>query len=100
MLKPGGRFAVADIVVQGGPLPDPVRRMMSLWAGCVAGALTDQEYRAKLASAGFEDVDLDVLKVYGPEDVPEEMRCCIPSDLSLPAGTRVVSAFIRARKVA
>ena len=76
VLKPGGRFAVADIVVQGGPLPEAIQRMMALWAGCVAGALTETDYRAKLASAGFDGIDL--------EDVPEKMRCCLPKDVSLP----------------
>ncbi len=98
VLKPGGRFAVADIVVRDGPLPAPVRRMMSLWAGCIAGALGEDDYRAKLAKAGFGGIDLEVLKEYDLEDVPEDVRCCIPSDLSLPGGTKVVSAFIRATK--
>ncbi len=96
VLKPGGRFAVADVVVQGGPLPDAVRRTMSLWAGCVAGALVEDEYRTKLAAVGFTNVDVQVLKVYDLGDVSEEMRCCIPRDLSLPDGTRLISAFIRA----
>ncbi len=98
VLKPGGRFAVADIVIQGGPLPAPVRRMMSLWAGCISGALTEEEYRAKLAGAGFTGIDLETLKLYGLEDVPEEMRCCVPPDLSLPGDARIISAFIRATK--
>ncbi len=98
VLKPGGRFAVADIVVRGGPLPAPVRRMMSLWVGCIAGALGEDEYRAKLAKSGFGGIDLEVLKEYDLEDVPEDMRSCIPSDLSLPDGTKIVSAFIRATK--
>ncbi len=98
VLKPGGRFAVADIVVQGGPLPAPVREMMGLWAGCIAGALEEREYRAKLGAAGFQDIDLEVLKVYGLEDVPDEMQGCIPEGLSLPGDTRIVSAFIKATK--
>ncbi|MGE5618831.1 MAG: arsenite methyltransferase [Sphingomonadaceae bacterium] len=98
VLKRGGRFAVADIVVQNGPLPAAIREMLALWAGCVAGALGEEEYRQKLAAAGFVDVDLQVLKSYGLEDVPEEMRCCVPPGLSLPGDTRVISAFIRATK--
>lgn len=98
VLKPGGRFAVADIVVQGGPLPESIRKMLALWAGCVAGALTEDEYRSKLASAGFAGIDLEVLNAYDAGDVPEEVMCCVPEGLSLPEGTRVVSAFVRATK--
>ncbi|MCL4370910.1 MAG: methyltransferase domain-containing protein, partial [Chloroflexi bacterium] len=64
----------------------------------VAGALTETDYRAKLASAGFDGIDLEVLKGYDLEDVPEKMRCCLPKDVSLPEGTRIISAFIRAGK--
>jgi len=98
VLKPGGRFAVADIVVRGGQLPDPVRRMMSLWAGCVAGALSEEEYVTKMEKAGFEEIGLETLKVYDLEDVPEEMRCCFPEGLTLPPGVEVISAFVRASK--
>ncbi len=98
VLKPGGRFAVADIVIRGGPLPEPIQKMMALWAGCIAGALSEDEYRSKLAAAGFSDIDLDVLKTYTLDDVPEEMSCCVPEGLSLPEGTNVVSAFVRAVK--
>ncbi len=98
VLKPRGRFAVADVVVVGGPLPKEVQKMMALWAGCIAGALGDQEYRQKLSSAGFEGIELVELKSYTLEDVPEEMRGWIPEGLGLPEGTRVVSAFVRAEK--
>lgn len=98
VLKPGGRFAVADIVVQGGALPPDVRQLMSLWAGCVAGALSEDDYRQKLARAGFGDIDLEVLQVYGLEDVPEEALSMVPKGISLPEGVRVTSSFIRATK--
>ncbi len=98
VLKPGGRFAVADIVVQGGPLPEAIRKVMALWAGCVAGALAEDEYRSKLASAGFEDIEMETLTVYSVDDVPEEVSCCVPDGLSLPEGTNVISAFVRAVK--
>lgn len=98
VLKPGGHFAVADIVVQGGSLPESIKRMMALWAGCVAGALTEDEYRSKLDSAGFAGVDLEVLKSYSVGDIPQEVMCCAPEGLQLPEGTRVVSAFVRATK--
>ena len=98
VLKPGGRFAVADIVSQGGSLPEEVRRFMALWAGCIAGALSEEEYRAKLAAAGFEDAEVQVLKVYDPDDLGDEVSCCVPEDLALPEGVRVVSAFVKATK--
>ena len=98
VLRPGGRFAVADIVVQGGELPPQIRQMLSLWAGCVAGALSDVEYRRKLEAAGFQNVEVVVLKEYGLADVPEEMSCCVPVDLKLDPGIKVISAFIRATK--
>ena len=62
VLKPGGRFAVADIVVQGAPLTEKVRRMLALWAGCVAGAITEDDYCAKLVNAGFGDISLTALQ--------------------------------------
>jgi len=98
VLRPAGRFAVADIVTQGGPLPVAVRQMMSLWAACIAGALSEDEYRAKLAGAGFGNIALEVLKIYTLADVPEEMSRRVPRGISLPAGARIVSAFIRATK--
>jgi len=100
VLRPGGRLAVADIVVQGGPLPEAVRQAMALWAECISGALSEDEYRAKLATAGFTGIDLQVLHEYTLEDVPPEMRCCAPSGLELEPGTRVVSAFVKAVKPA
>lgn len=59
VLKPGGRFAVSDVVVRG-TVPAVVRRSMELWIGCIAGALSDEEYRAKLRAAGFTDVGIEV----------------------------------------
>ncbi len=98
VLKPGGRFAVADIVVQGGQLPEAIRNLMALWAGCVAGALTEDEYCSKLALAGFTDIEMETLTIYSVDDVPEEVSCCVPDDLSLPEGTHIISAFVRAVK--
>ena len=63
VLKPGGRFAVSDVVVHGEVPPD-VRRSMELWVGCIAGALEDTEYRAKLQAAGFEGIDMEVTREY------------------------------------
>ncbi len=100
VLRPGGRFAVADIVVQGKPLSAEVRQALALWAGCLAGAITEDEYRTGLAAAGFTGVDLQVLKEYGLDDVPPEMRCCAPQGLALDPASKVVSAFIKATKPA
>jgi len=98
VLRPGGRFAVADVVVQGQPLSDEVRRAMALWAGCLAGAITEDEYRARLAAAGFADIDFQVLKEYSAAGAADGGCCCAPADLKLDPGTRVISAFIKARK--
>ena len=67
VLKPGGRFAVSDVVVHG-DVPAEVRRSMLLWVGCIAGALEDVEYLAKLRAAGFEDVQIEPTRVYDIED--------------------------------
>jgi arsenite methyltransferase len=101
VLKPGGRFAVSDVVVRG-ELPVGVKRSMELWVGCIAGALTDQEYREKLAGAGFADVDLEVTRTYDVEDA----RVFLSSEgidvdaVADDVKDKVVSAFVRARKPA
>ena len=67
VLKPGGRFAVSDVVVRG-DVPEEVRRSMELWVGCIAGALRDYDYVAKLAKAGFDSIDIEPTRVYSIED--------------------------------
>ena len=67
VLKPGGRFAVSDVVVRG-EMPAAIKKNMELWVGCVAGALSDYQYVAKLAKAGFEDIDIEPTRVYSIED--------------------------------
>ncbi|WP_088282167.1 arsenite methyltransferase [Ideonella sp. A 288] len=67
VLKPGGRFAVSDVIVRG-EVPAAIRRSMELWVGCVAGALSEQDYLAKLAAAGFEQVGIEVTRVYSADD--------------------------------
>src|ERR1700756_310456 len=67
VLKPGGRVAVSDVVVRG-TVPDSVRESMLLWVGCIAGALEEQDYRAKLMAAGFGDVSIEPTRVYNIED--------------------------------
>jgi arsenite methyltransferase len=99
VLKPGGRFAVSDVVVQG-TLPADVRRSMELWVGCVAGALEEQTYRSLLADAGFENVSVQVTRDYSAEkagdgDTPEQAEAFASAEA---AGGRVVSAFVRASK--
>src|SRR6266849_5329950 len=70
VLKPGGRFAVSDVVTRGEMLP-AIRRSVLLWVGCIAGALEENEYRTKLASAGFEKIDIEPTRVYRVEDARE-----------------------------
>jgi len=70
VLKPGGRFAVSDVVTRGAMLPE-IRKNVLLWVGCVAGALEETEYRSKLAAAGFEQIELEPTRVYHVEDARE-----------------------------
>ena len=99
VLKPGGRFAVSDVVVRG-EVPREIRESMLLWVGCIAGALSDFEYIAKLAKAGFEQVELEPTRVYSLEDA----RTVLSSqgiDVDAIAGQvegKFISAFIRATK--
>ena len=94
VLRPGGRFAVSDVVVQGA-LPADVRQDVEAWAGCVAGALAEGEYRGLLAAAGFEDIGIEVTRVYDHRQPAERSGGQAHSDTE---GGRVVSAFVRARK--
>jgi ubiquinone/menaquinone biosynthesis C-methylase UbiE len=99
VLKPGGRFAVSDIVVRGSDLPADVRRSMELWTGCIAGALEEREYRAKLARAGFEAVDLEATRVYGAADAAAFLETAgLGRELAEEIDGRLVSAFVRATK--
>jgi len=99
VLKPGGRFAVADIVTRGA-VPDEIRKSVLLWAGCVAGALEDSEYREKLAAAGFAEIDISPTRVYNAEDVLRglERKGWDCAALRLEIEGKFVSAFIRAVK--
>jgi arsenite methyltransferase len=89
VLKPGGRFAVSDVVVQG-----DVRRNMELWIGCLAGALEEKEYKFKLAAAGFVDIELEVWRVYDA-DITGTGNSNDTADVNR---GRFISAFIRALK--
>ncbi|MCC6176246.1 MAG: arsenite methyltransferase [Chloroflexi bacterium] len=100
VLKPGGRFAVSDVVAQGA-LPAELRRDMEAWVGCVAGALEEGEYRRLLAEAGFGDVEVEVTRVYDPRQVAASAGRSVSSDAFAQfeaSGGRLVSAFVRARK--
>src|SRR5271166_4553488 len=70
VLKPGGRFAVSDVVTRGEIVPE-IRQSVLLWVGCVAGALDEDEYRSKLAGAGFEQIEIEPTRIYRAEDVRE-----------------------------
>lgn len=99
VLKPGGRFAVSDVVVRG-EVPADVRRNVELWVGCIAGALSETDYRSKLAAAGFGDIDIEPTRIYNVEDAREFLTAeGIDVDAIAPAvDGKFMSAFLRARK--
>jgi len=99
VLKPGGRFAVSDVVVRG-EVPAEVRRNMELWVGCIAGALEERDYAAKLTAAGFEQVDVDPWRVYQVNDARAFLtESGIDVDAMAPqVDGKFASAFIRATK--
>jgi SAM-dependent methyltransferase len=100
VLKPGGRFAVSDVVVRG-EVPAAVRKNMELWIGCLAGALEESAYRAKLERAGFEAIDVEPTRVYGGEDARERLAAAgLDAEAIAAVEGKFVSAFIRARKPA
>ena len=101
VLRPGGRFAVSDVVVRG-EVPAAIRRSVELWIGCVAGALEEQEYREKLAKAGFEAIDVEPTRVYKVEDAREFLaRARMDVETIAPqVDGKFMSAFVRARKPA
>jgi len=102
VLKPGGRFAVSDVVVRGHDIPDSVRRSMELWVGCIAGALEESDYRARLANAGFEQIDLEPTRIYRAADARQflEESGLDGADLAAQVDGRFMSAFVRASKPA
>ena len=98
VLKPGGRFAVSDVVVRG-EVPSEIRRSVELWIGCVAGALEESEYRAKLAKAGFEDIDVEPTRIYTAEHARELVASARLGGEAIAAiDGKFISAFVRARK--
>ena len=99
VLKPGGRFAVSDVVVRG-DVPEAIRRNMELWVGCVAGALEESEYITKLARAGFVEIGVEPTRIYDLADAREFLTA---QGIDADAAARQVegkfmSAFVRARK--
>jgi arsenite methyltransferase len=101
VLKPGGRLAVSDVVTRG-EIDAAIRQSILLWVGCVAGALEDNEYRRKLAGAGFEKIDIEPTRVYRTEDARDILRAeGIDVDAIAPqVDGKFMSAFIRAVKPA
>jgi len=99
VLKPGGRFAVSDVVMRG-EAPEEVRKSMLLWVGCIAGALQDYEYVAKLAKAGFDNIDIDPTRIYDIEDARTFLGGQgVDVDAIAPqVEGKFMSAFIRATK--
>jgi len=101
VLRPGGRFAVSDIVVRG-EVPAAIRRSVELWVGCMAGALEENEYLTKLARAGFEVVTVEPTRIYRVEDAREQLSSSgIDVDAIAPlVDGKFMSAFVRAKKPA
>jgi arsenite methyltransferase len=99
VLKPGGRLAVSDVVTRGA-IPPEIRQSVLLWVGCVAGALEENEYRSKLAAAGFEKIEIEPTRVYRVEDAREFLACQnIDVDAIAPqVDEKFMSAFLRAVK--
>ncbi len=104
VLKPGGRLAVSDIVTRGA-LPEAVRRSVEAWAGCIAGALDEDEYLGKMRNAGFADVRVEGSTAYGPEMLDEAQRDSLTEPLGGESAAqmgdyKIVSARVVARKPA
>lgn len=97
VLKPGGRFAISDIVITR-PLPPKVQKNLSAWAGCIAGALLEQEYRDKLVAAGFTNIEIVTTRIYDLHDASTTwLADCTQAEQEELHGA-LISAFIRAKK--
>ena len=99
VLKPGGRFAISDVVVRG-EVPADIRRSMELWVGCIAGALEENEYREKLARAGFESIEVETTRVYKAEEARDFLAAAglDPDTVGPQIDGKFISAFVRAVK--
>lgn len=101
VLRPGGRFAVSDVVVRG-LVPAEIRRNIELWVGCVAGALDESEYKSKLAGAGFSEIGIEITRTYSIEDARQFLAAKgMDVDAIAPqVEGKFASAFVRAKKLA
>jgi SAM-dependent methyltransferase len=101
VLRPGGRFAVSDVVTRGAITP-AIRKSVLLWVGCVAGALDENEYRERLAAAGFDQIEIEPTRIYRAADAREFLQAQgISADaMALEVDSKFMSAFIRAKKPA
>lgn len=99
VLKPGGRLAISDVVTRGA-IPDAIRPSLELWVGCVAGALDETDYKAKLAKAGFEAIDVEPTRIYRAEDARDFLAGTglHVETVAAEVDGKFMSAFIRARK--
>ena len=99
VLRPGGRFAVSDVVVRG-DVPAEIRKSIELWVGCVAGALQDSEYTSKLSAAGFEQITIEPTRIYNVDDARQFLTAQgIDADaIAAQVEGKFISAFIRASK--
>jgi len=99
VLKPGGRFAVSDVVTRG-EIPEDIRKSVLLWVGCVAGALEENEYRTKLAAAGFENIGIEPTRIYRSEDASSFLadKGIDLQKIGPLVDGKFMSAFVRARK--
>jgi arsenite methyltransferase len=99
VLKPGGRFAVSDVITRGQIAPE-IRQNLLLWIGCIAGALDESEYRAKLAAAGFGEIDVEPTRIYKAADAKEFLSSAgIDADsIANDVDGKILSAFVRAVK--
>src|SRR5205807_5519101 len=97
VLKPGGRLAVSDVVTRGEMLPE-IRQSVLAWVGCIAGALEENEYRSKLAAAGFEHIDLEPTRIHRAEDAREFLsgQGIDVDALASQVDGKFLSAFVRA----
>lgn len=99
VLRPGGRFAVSDVVVRG-PVPSEIRKNVELWIGCIAGAMEESEYRTKLEAAGFEAIEVEPTRIYKVEDARQFLagKGLDVDSIAPKVEGKFASAFIRAKK--
>jgi SAM-dependent methyltransferase len=99
VLKPGGRFAVSDVVTRGA-IPDEIRQKVLLWVGCIAGALDETEYRSKLQAAGFDRIEVEPTRIYAIDEAREFLASAgVDVDaIASQVDKKFMSAFVRAVK--